>query len=193
MPIIKEITEQLKDIRDRKNFSRSLLLKSRNSASTQSPQKLKQKHKSLEKAALELPSAIFSRLKVGNFSSTIRKPSAFTTANSSLARRQNQSIDSRNPESGRHNTMQHSYRAHSFNSPFKDQTTPVQLGNVLQKLKSERSVRGMTLKTSQSHANLGLKLKKIIKQISTLGIHAYPAKPKQPASRRNTTNNDEAF
>lgn len=119
VPIIKEINEQLKDIKSRRDLSRSLLLKSRNSASNQSPQKLKQKHKSLEKAALELPSAMFSRLKVGNFSSTIRRPSAFTTANtnSSLVRRQNQSIDSKNLEL----TIRHTTTPYAFNSPFKDQ------------------------------------------------------------------------
>jgi hypothetical protein len=52
----------------------------------------------------------------------------------------------------------------------------------------------MTLKASQSHANLGMKLKKIIKQISTLGIHAYPVKTKPSgAGKRRIEYTDEAF
>lgn len=75
---------------------KSLHLKSRNST-TDSPYTLMQKHKSLEKSALEMPSAMFSKLKVANFSSTIRRPREFSTANTncSLARRQNNIIDIR--------------------------------------------------------------------------------------------------
>ena len=53
----------------------------------------------------------------------------------------------------------------------------------------------MTLKASQSHANIGMKLKKIIKQISTLGIHAYPPKNKQLSAgkRQNIDFEDEAL
>lgn len=56
---------------------------------------------------------------------------------------------------------------------------------MLKKLNSDKlNKKRMTLKASQSHANLGLKLKKIIKQISTLGIHAYPPKNKQLGNHR---------
>jgi hypothetical protein len=67
---------------------------------------------------------------------------------------------------------------------------------VLKKLKSDKvNHKRMTLKASQSHANLGMKLKKIIKQISTLGIHAYPSKNKQldTGKRHHIDLEDEAL
>ena len=93
--VIRDISDFIKEYQRKRTIGRPQKIALNN----QSPCKLKSKRYSVEKAVLELPSAMFSKLKVGNFSSTIRRSSAFSTpnTNSSIARRKNMSIDSRYP------------------------------------------------------------------------------------------------
>jgi hypothetical protein len=129
--IIRDINHQLKDHAPRR-LTNSLV------NSSQSSRKLQRSsHRTLDKVIMEMPSASFSRLKVNNFSSTIRGP--FTQSNSSQRRQMN--------------TL--------FSSPPREM-----------KLKTNKTETHS--RRQINYDNLAMKLKTIIKQISTLGVNAHP-------------------